>query len=203
MTNKSYKPTMGHRSVTTKQAGEQMPMHVRYNTERGAGRRCCRKHMGVPRSSASLPRKPAQKRAMEPRKKCRERSVRIWSDSTSSSLCARIPFLPRLPPFIGYEGSHSALKSYLPYLTTSDLPMYLDRSCVREEPVPTLRSTDCACGRFSSRHPPPPNRASTGMRKLSWDGENRPNLHSSPVGSSSVSDRSSLLSRSPGSGSLS
>ena len=55
MTNKKLQPTMGHRSVTTEQAGEQMPMPVRYNAEKGAGRRCCRKHTGVPRSSASLP----------------------------------------------------------------------------------------------------------------------------------------------------
>ena len=59
--------------------------------------------------------------------------------------------------FIGYEGSRSTLKSYLPYLTTSDIPMYLTllyvqvRVCVREESVPTLRCTDCARGRFSSR----------------------------------------------------
>ena len=94
---------------------------------------------------------------MEQGKKCRERSVRIRSDNTSSSLRAGIPFLPRLPPFIGYEGSRSALKSYLPYLTTSDIPMYLTllyvqvRACVREEPVPTHWCTDSACGRFSSR----------------------------------------------------
>ena len=54
MTNKKLQPTMGHRSVATEQAGEQMSRPVRYNTERGTGRRCCRKHTGVPRSSTSL-----------------------------------------------------------------------------------------------------------------------------------------------------
>ena len=56
MTNKKLQPTMGQRSVTTEKAGEQMPMPVRYNAEKGAGRRCCRKHTGVPRSSASPPK---------------------------------------------------------------------------------------------------------------------------------------------------
>ena len=39
------------------------------------------------------------------------------------------------------------------------------RACALEEPVPTLRCANSAYGRFSSRHPPPPNRASTGMRQ--------------------------------------
>ena len=34
MTNKKLQPTMGRGSVTTEQAGEQMPMPVRYNTDR-------------------------------------------------------------------------------------------------------------------------------------------------------------------------
>ena len=45
---------MGHRLVSTEQAGEQMLMPVRYNAQKGAGRRCCRKHSGVPRSSTGL-----------------------------------------------------------------------------------------------------------------------------------------------------
>ena len=132
-------------------------MPVRQEHERRAGRRCCRKHTGFPQNSASLP-KTCTAKAIELWKKCRERSVRIRSDSTSSSPRARCPLPPHLPPFIGYEGSRSALKSYLPYLTTSDIPMYLTllyvqvRACVREEPVPTLRCTDSACGRFSSQH---------------------------------------------------
>ena len=98
--------------------------------------------------------KPAQKKAMENE---RERSVRIRSDSTSSSLRARSPLPPCLPPFIGQEVSRSGI-NFLPtrstYLGSS---MYLilchiqHRACVREEPVPMLRFTDCARGRFSSR----------------------------------------------------
>ena len=34
MTNKKLQPTMARGLVTTEQAGEQMPMPVRYNTER-------------------------------------------------------------------------------------------------------------------------------------------------------------------------
>ena len=51
---KKLQPAMGHRTVTTEQAGEQMPMPVRCVAQKGAGRRCCRKHSGVPRNSASL-----------------------------------------------------------------------------------------------------------------------------------------------------
>ena len=43
-TSKKLQPTIGRGSVTAEQAGEQMSMPVRYETEKGAGRRCCRKH---------------------------------------------------------------------------------------------------------------------------------------------------------------
>ena len=91
------------------------------------------------------------------REKNRERSVRIRSDSTSSPLRARDLFLLVSLLLQPKKGVVPALTSYLPYLTTSDLPMYLirfyiqHRTCAREEPVPTFRCTDCACGRFSSR----------------------------------------------------
>ena len=45
---------MGHRLDASEQGGEQMPMPVRCDAQKGAGRRCCRKHSGVPRNSASL-----------------------------------------------------------------------------------------------------------------------------------------------------
>ena len=55
-------------------------------TKRVAGRRCCRKHSGVPRNSASL-LGTLHRKAMELRKKTdRERSVQNRSDNTSSSL---------------------------------------------------------------------------------------------------------------------
>ena len=53
-TSKKLQPTVGRGSVTTEQAGEQMSMPVRCNAVKGAGKRCCRKHTGVPRSSTSL-----------------------------------------------------------------------------------------------------------------------------------------------------
>ena len=157
MTNKKLQPSIGRGLVTNGQAGEQMPMPVRHNTEReqvGGAAGSARAFLGTARASL----KPAQQEAMELwKKESRERSVRIRSDNTSSSLRARSPLPPRLPPFVGCEGSRSTLKSYLPYLTTSDIPMYLTllyvqvRACVREESVPTRRCTDYAHGRFSSR----------------------------------------------------
>ena len=104
-------------------------------------------------------------------KKNRERSVRIRSDNTSSSLRARSLLPPRLPPFIGHEGSRSAFNSLPTKSNRFDPRMYLLRpylllgAHVREEPVPTPWCSNSSCGRFSSRHPPPPNRASTGMRQ--------------------------------------
>ena len=71
---------------------------------------------------------------------------------------------------------------------------------VREEPVPTPWCPNSTLGRFSSRHPPPPNRASTGMRQIKLGRRKPACLYSSPLGPSSVSDRSSLLSRRTGSG---
>ena len=83
---------MGHRSVTTKQAGEQMPMPVRKRTQKGqVGGAAGSTRAFLRTAPASL--KPAQTEAMELWKKHNERSVRIRSDSTSSSLCARSLFL--------------------------------------------------------------------------------------------------------------
>ena len=114
-----------HESVTTEQAGEQMPMTARQRKKGKTGWRCCRKHTGVPQSSASLPETCTEEscRAMENE---RERSVWIRSDSTSSSLRAIPPFFPpRLPPFIGQEGSRLGI-NFLPtesnYLGSSYVP---------------------------------------------------------------------------------
>ena len=87
-----------------------------------------------------------------------ERSVRIRSDNTSSSLRARDPSSSSPPSFYRSRREPFGI-NFLPtestYLGSS---MYLilsyvqRRACVREESDPTLRCTDCACGRFSSRH---------------------------------------------------
>ena len=125
----------------------------------------------------------------EPPETCTERSYGameereafgLQSDNTSSSLRA-IPSLSPSPPFYSLKKGAVSLINYPPnksnYLGSSLylIPSYLHRrSRTREGPVRTLLCTGCAWGRFSSRHPPPPNRASTGMRQnLSWDGENR------------------------------
>ena len=147
---------MGHRSVTTEQAGEQMPMPVCWRTQRDTTEVLPEAH-GRSSKQREPPPKTCTEKSYGAREKNRERSVRIRSDSTSSSLRARSPLPPCLPPFIGQEGSRSGI-NFLPtestYLGSS---MYLilsyiqHRACVREEPVPTLWCTDCACGRFSSR----------------------------------------------------
>ena len=54
--------------------------------KRVAGRRCCRKHSGVPRNSASLLGTLHQKSYGAQEETDRERSVQNRSDSTSSSL---------------------------------------------------------------------------------------------------------------------
>ena len=104
-TNKKLQSTIGHGPVIAEQTGEQMPMPVRYETEKGAGRRCCGKHTGVPRSSASLHETLHRKELWSKGKENRERNVRNRFDSTSSSLRARSLLLPRPPPFIGQEGA--------------------------------------------------------------------------------------------------
>ena len=66
------------------------------------------------------PRKPAHTKAMELGKE-KQREKRPESVRQHFVLSARKDphRLPRLPPFIGDEGSRSGLTSYLPYLTTS------------------------------------------------------------------------------------
>ena len=95
-------------SVTTEQAGEQMPMPARLRTK-DTRWRCCRKHTGVPRNSASLP-KPAGKKLwrMEEEKRpvCDPTTLRPLQRAIPSSLC--------LPPFIDPEGSRFPSLTILP-----------------------------------------------------------------------------------------
>ena len=111
---------------------------------------------------------------------------------------ARYPSLPRLPLF--YSSRREAVspvyitlilclfgQRYSSILPTEycylgfDFCTYL--STIQQRACPRVRAgshtlyTVCAWGRFSSRHPPPPNRASTGMRQ-NWvpAGENRSSL---------------------------
>ena len=120
------------------------------------GWRCCRKHTGVPQSSASLP-KTCTKESYGAMENERERSVRIRSDNTSSSLRA-IPSLSTSPSFYSFKKGAVSLINYppnKPILLGSSLyliPSYLHRrSRTREGPVRTRLCTDCARGRFSSR----------------------------------------------------
>ena len=68
----------------------------------------------------------------------RESSVRIRSDSTSSSVRAMPFFPPHLPPFIDQEGSHLGI-NFLPtesnYLGYTFLYYIHQRARTREEPV--------------------------------------------------------------------
>ena len=97
---------------------------------KGVGRRCCRKHTGIPQSSASLP-KPAQKEAMELWKR-EKRSV--CDPTTLCPLYARSLLPPRLPPFIGQEGSRWDI-NFLP--TESN---YLRSSYVPNSPLYTTKN---------------------------------------------------------------
>ena len=62
------------------------------------GWRCCRKHTGVPQSSASLP-KPARKKAVE-LWRMKEREASGFGPTTLRPLYARSPLSPLLLPFI-------------------------------------------------------------------------------------------------------
>ena len=117
---KKLQPAMGHRTVTTEQAGEQMPMPVRCVAQKGAGRRCCRKHSGVPRNSASLLETCTGKAMEQKGRENRERNVQNQFGSTSSSLPA-ILSSSSSSSFYRSRRNRSALNFYLPYLTTSIL----------------------------------------------------------------------------------
>ena len=114
---------MGHRSVTTEQAGKQMPMPVRYNTEKGAGRRCCRKHTGVPRSSASLHENLHRKSYGASKEKQREK--RPESVRQHFVLSARDPFFFLVLLLLWAKKVPFGIK-FLPTISNYlDLPMYL------------------------------------------------------------------------------
>ena len=105
-----------HESVTTEQVGEQMPMPARQRKrgkQDGGDAGSTRAFFRAARASP----KPAQRKLWSYGE--RERSVRIRSDSTSSSLRAMILFPPHLPPFIDQEGSCLGI-NFLPriYLCT-------------------------------------------------------------------------------------
>ena len=103
-TSKKLQPTIGRGSVTTEQAGEQMPMPVRCSAVKGAGRRCCRKHTGVPRSSTSL-HENLHRKSYGARERRTEREASGIGPTTLRPLCARSPLLPCPPRFIGQEGT--------------------------------------------------------------------------------------------------
>ena len=102
--------------------------------------------------------KPAQKEAIELGKgKQREKrpdsvqqhfvlSMRERPSSSSSPSFYRSRREPFRIKFLPAESTYLGSSMYL------ILAYVQHRACVREEPVPTLRCTDSACGRFSSRH---------------------------------------------------
>ena len=143
-----------HESVTTEQVGEQMPMPARQRKrgkQDGGDAGSTRAFFRAARASP----KPAQRKLWSYGE--RERSVRIRSDNTSSSLRA-IPSLSTSPSFYSFKKGAVSLINYppnKPILLGSSLyliPSYLHRrSRTREGPVRTRLCTDCARGRFSSR----------------------------------------------------
>ena len=112
-----------------------MPDRLR---EKGIQRRCCRKHTGVPRSSASLPKTCREESYGE----WKRRSVRFRSDSTSPSQTP--PTLCVSPLLYRFQKGAVFLINYLPIESNylgSALYLHLDsipqRARAREGPVPT------------------------------------------------------------------
>ena len=82
---------MGRGSVTTEQAGEQMSMPVRYNTERRYRMEVLPKAHGRSSEQREPPRKPAYTKAMELGRKT-EREASGFGPTALCPLCARDPF---------------------------------------------------------------------------------------------------------------
>ena len=95
---------MGRGSVTTEQAGEQMPIPVRYNAEReqvGGAAGSTRAFLEAARAST----KTCTERAMELRRG-EQREKHPEAVRQHFVLSPRDPsLLPRPPPFIGQEGA--------------------------------------------------------------------------------------------------
>mgnify|MGYP007007529797 CR=1 FL=1 len=111
-----------------------------------AGRRCCRKHTGVPRNSASLLR-TLHRKAMEKRK---EREASRIDPTALRPLCPRYPLLlPRSPPFIGREGAVVSALFPVPFGQGSALifahPSHYIRRLVQLLGS-RARPKDCSCG---------------------------------------------------------
>ena len=82
---------MGRGSVTTEQAGEQMPMPVRYNTERRYRMEVLPEAHGRSSEQREPPRKPAHTKAMELGRKT-EREASGFGPTALRPLYARDPF---------------------------------------------------------------------------------------------------------------
>ena len=139
------------------------------------------KHSGIARSRVSLPKTYAGKRLwMDSR---REGSVPVRQHFVLTN--ARYPSLPVSLSFIAQGGRplspvyitlilcpfgqrYSSILSllnicYLGFDSCTYLSTIQQKVCPRVRAGSHTLYTVCAWGRFSSRHPPPPNRASTGM----------------------------------------
>ena len=82
---------MGCGSVTAEQAGEQMPMPDRYNTERRYGMEVLPEAHGRSSEQREPPRKPAHTKARELGRKT-EREASGFGPTALRPLCARDPF---------------------------------------------------------------------------------------------------------------
>ena len=111
------------RAANSEQGGEQMPMPVRFDTHRkGAGRRCCRTHSGVPRNSASLLETLHRKAMEQETEREAPKSVR-----QHFVLSTRDPLFFLVLLLYSLRRSRSALNAYLSYPTLFDPPRYLIR----------------------------------------------------------------------------
>ena len=146
-----------HDSVITEQAGKQMPMPARQR-ERGYRMEVLPEAHGRSSDQREPPPKTCTQESYGAREKDRERSVRIRSDSTSSSLCARELFPPHLPPFIDQEGSRSGI-NFLPtksnYLGSTYVPnslLYTTKNVRARRAGPRCRGIPRGCVEVGRDH---------------------------------------------------
>ena len=119
--NKTLQPAMGHRLDTSEQAGEQMPMPVRCDAQKGSRSEVLPEALGRSSKQREPPRNPAQESYGAERKGGYEREASGISSVALRPLCARYPSSSSSSSFYSSRRSRSAFNSYLPYLTTSIL----------------------------------------------------------------------------------
>ena len=97
--------TSEQRTANIEQAGEQMPMPVRFDAQKGSRSEVLPDALGRSSKQREPPRKPAQENYGAERGGGTEREASGISSAALRPLCARSLLLPRPPPFIAQEGA--------------------------------------------------------------------------------------------------